>query len=81
MTQKVKLTIRKSADSEMMLGGLRFEACRREIEKVDGVDFVDKIRLYDEGQGDEVEQMKLRDDQLLYVVDVTVGEKAHERIV
>jgi predicted phage baseplate assembly protein len=52
-----------------------------EIEKVDGVDFVDKIRLYDEDRGVEVEQIKLRDDQLAFVVDVTVVEKAHERIV
>lgn len=52
-----------------------------EIEKVDGVDFVDKIRLHDEDRGVEVEQVKLRDDQLAYVVDVHVVEKAHERIV
>jgi len=52
-----------------------------EIEKVDGVDFVDKIRLYDDDRGVEVEQVKLRDDQLAYVVNVTVVEKAHERIV
>jgi hypothetical protein len=51
------------------------------IEQVDGVDFVDKIRLYDEEKGYEVEQVKLRDDQLVHVVDVTVVEKAHERIV
>ncbi len=51
------------------------------IEQVDGVDFVDKIRLYDEDTGVEVEQVRLRDDQLVFVVDVTVVEKAHERIV
>jgi predicted phage baseplate assembly protein len=51
------------------------------IENVDGVDFVDKIRLRDEERDLDVEQIRLRDDQLVHVVDVNVVEKAHERIV
>lgn len=50
-------------------------------EQVDGVDFVDKIRFTDEETGFEVEQLKLRDDELVFLVNVTVIEKAHDRIV
>ncbi len=50
-------------------------------EQVDGVDFVDKIRFTDEETGFEVEQLKLRDDELVFLVSVTVIEKAHDRIV
>ena len=43
---------------------------------------VDKIRMYDDARdGVEVEQLRLNDDQLLHLVDVTVVEKAHDRIV
>jgi hypothetical protein len=51
------------------------------IEDVDGVDFVDRIRLRDEDRGVEVEQLRLRDDQLVHLVNVTATEKAHDRIV
>ncbi len=51
------------------------------VEQVDGVDFVDKIRLRDAERGVEVEQLKLLDDQLVHLVNVTVVEKAHDRIV
>lgn len=51
------------------------------IENIDGVDFVDRIRLRDEMQDLDVEQIRLRDDQLVHVVEVNVLEKAHERIV
>ena len=52
------------------------------VESVDGVDLVDKIRIYDEGRGGfEVEQLRLRDDELIHLVNVTVVEKAHDRIV
>ena len=51
------------------------------VEKVEGVDLVDKVRFYDEQTGFEVEQLKLRDDQLVFLVDVSVIEKAHARIV
>ncbi|MFT7578509.1 MAG: hypothetical protein ACI9MR_000167 [Myxococcota bacterium] len=52
------------------------------VESVDGVDLVDKIRIYDEGRGGvEVEQLRVSDDQLIHLVDITVVEKAHDRIV
>ena len=35
-SQKVRLEIRKGADAELRLGGLRFVACRREIDTIDG---------------------------------------------
>lgn len=35
-TEKAQLTIRKGTDGELALGGLRFVACRREIEGIDG---------------------------------------------
>lgn len=52
------------------------------VESVDGVDIVDKIRIFNEDQGGaEVEQLRLDDDQLIHLVNVTVVEKAHDRIV
>ena len=51
------------------------------VEDVDGVDFVDKVRLHDEDKGLEVEQLKVGDDQLVHLVNVTATEKAHDRIV
>jgi len=52
------------------------------VESVDGVDLVDKIRIYDEARGGiEVEQLRVGDDQLIHLVNVDVVEKAHDRIV
>ena len=51
------------------------------VEDVDGVDFVDKVRLRDEDRGIEVEQVKIGDDQLVHLVQVSATEKAHDRIV
>ena len=34
--EKMKLAIHKGADAELELGGLRFRACRREIDDIDG---------------------------------------------
>jgi hypothetical protein len=51
------------------------------VENVDGVDFVDKIRVFDEELGAEVDQLKLKPDQLVHLVNVTVVEKAHDRIL
>lgn len=52
------------------------------VESVDGVDLVDKIRIYDEARGGmEVEQLRVADDQLVHLVNVDVVEKAHDRIV
>ncbi len=51
-------------------------------ESVDGVDLVDKIRIFDEDRGGvEVEQLRVEEDQLIHLVNVTVVEKAHDRIV
>ncbi|MDP6945810.1 MAG: hypothetical protein QF464_16795 [Myxococcota bacterium] len=51
------------------------------VEDVEGVDFVDKVRLRDEGRRLGVEQLKLQDDQLVHLVAVSATEKAHDRIV
>jgi predicted phage baseplate assembly protein len=51
------------------------------VEDVDGVDFIDKIRLFDEVRGVEVEQLKIGDDQLVHLVNVNATEKAHDRII
>ena len=51
------------------------------VEEVEGVDFVDKVRLRDEGRRVDVEQLKLNDDQLVHLVGVKATEKAHDRIV
>ncbi|MFO0749652.1 MAG: putative baseplate assembly protein [Myxococcota bacterium] len=52
------------------------------VESVDGVDLVDKIRIFDEDRGGvEVEQLRVEEDQLVHLVNVTVVEKAHDRIV
>lgn len=52
------------------------------VESVDGVDLVDKIRIFDEDKGGvEVEQLRVEEDQLVHLVNVTVVEKAHDRIV
>ncbi len=48
------------------------------IEGVDGVDVVHRIRLFDEDQKQQVEQIKLRPDELVHLVDVTVIEKPRE---
>lgn len=49
------------------------------IEDVDGVDVVHRIRLRDEDKKEEVEQIKVMPDELVYVVDVDVIEKAREQ--
>ena len=51
------------------------------VEEVEGVDFVDKIRLSDEQRRAEVEQLRIEDDQLVHLVNVTATEKPHDRIV
>lgn len=52
------------------------------VESVEGVDLVDKIRIFDEDRGGvEVEQLRVGEDQLIHLVNVTVVEKAHDRIV
>jgi phage-related baseplate assembly protein len=51
------------------------------IEDVQGVDFVDRVRLIDETSKIEVDQFKVTAGELVHVVRVEVIEKAHERIV
>lgn len=51
------------------------------IEDVEGVDMVDRIRLYDEDRREEVEQIKVADDELVHLVDVTVVEKPREQFL
>lgn len=48
------------------------------IEDVEGVDMVHRIRLIDEDRKQQVEQIKLRPDELVHLVDVTVVEKPRE---
>jgi hypothetical protein len=43
------------------------------------VDVVHRIRLRDEDRKEEVEQIKVAPDELVYVVDVDVFEKAREQ--
>ena len=51
------------------------------IEDIEGVDYVDKIRIFDEDSGRDVEQLKLGDDQLVHLVNVNVVERSHDRIL
>ena len=51
------------------------------IEDVDGVDFVDRIQIYDEDRKVHVEQIKLGAKGLPYLVYVDITEKARERIL
>lgn len=51
------------------------------LEEVEGLEYVDRIRLRDEGMRQDVEQLKVAEDQLVFLLGVTVAEKAHDRIV
>ncbi|MCA9519704.1 MAG: baseplate J/gp47 family protein, partial [Myxococcales bacterium] len=51
------------------------------VEGVNGVDMVDKIRIIDEDNKFEVDHVKLRDDELVHLVDVEVTEKVHEKMI
>jgi len=51
------------------------------IEEVEGVEFVDRIRIYDEDRKVHVEQIKLGPKGLPYLVDIDITEKARERIL
>ncbi len=50
------------------------------IEEVPGVDFVDRIDIYDEDRQVHVDSVRLKDDELVHLVDVEVREKARERV-
>jgi hypothetical protein len=49
------------------------------IEDIEGVDVVHRIRLIDEDRRTEVDQVKLRPDELVHLVDVDVIEKPREQ--
>ncbi|MCL2326485.1 MAG: putative baseplate assembly protein, partial [Proteobacteria bacterium] len=51
------------------------------IEEVDGVDFVDRIQIFDEDRGIYVDQIKLGPKGLPYLVNLDITEKTRERIV
>jgi hypothetical protein len=50
-------------------------------EEVGGVDFVDRVVLRDLDAGVEIDFVRMADDELPYVTDVRVEERAHERIL
>ena len=51
------------------------------VEEVDGVDAVHRIRLIDEDRRGEVEQVKVRADELVHLCDVDVIEKPREKFL
>jgi predicted phage baseplate assembly protein len=51
------------------------------VEEVNGVDFVDRVRIIDERTQLEVDQLKIGPGELVHCLRVEVVEKAHERIV
>jgi hypothetical protein len=51
------------------------------IEQVKGVEFVDRVDIFDEDRKIHVDHVRLKDDELVHVVDVEVTERSRERIV
>lgn len=51
------------------------------VEEVEGVDFVDRVRIYDEDRKVFLEQIKMGPKGLPYLVNVEITEKARERIL
>lgn len=49
------------------------------VEEIEGIDFIDKIRIIDLDLKVEVEHLRLNDDELPHLVDIEIIEKAHER--
>ncbi|NOZ01714.1 MAG: putative baseplate assembly protein, partial [Deltaproteobacteria bacterium] len=50
-------------------------------EEVGGVDFVDKVSIIDLDTEMDMDYVRLDEDELPFVVEVTVNERAHERIL
>ncbi len=50
------------------------------VEEVEGVDFVEGVRMRDLARDEETEQLRLEDNQLVHLVDVTVTEISREQI-
>ncbi len=51
------------------------------VEEVEGVEFVDQIRLVDEDRNIQVDQIKIGPGELPYLVDVDITEKAREKLL
>ena len=51
------------------------------VENVEGVEFVDRIMIYDEDRGIFVDQIKLSPKGLPFLVNVDITEKTRERVV
>jgi predicted phage baseplate assembly protein len=49
------------------------------VEEVDGVDFVDSVTLMNLERGEEAEQVRLQEDQLVHLVDIQVTELPREQ--
>lgn len=48
------------------------------VERVEGVDFVERVRIFRADRKTEVDQLRVREDQLPFLVAVEVTEKAHQ---
>lgn len=48
------------------------------VEEVEGVDFVESVTMQNVARGEETEQLRLADDQLVHLVDVQITELARE---
>lgn len=51
------------------------------VEEVEGVDFVSQVRIFDEDKKMEVDQIRVTEEELPFLVNVEITEKAHEKIV
>jgi len=51
------------------------------VEDVDGVDFVSRVSIHDEEKKVDVEQIRIADDELPFLVNVDITERANEQIV
>ena len=50
------------------------------VEEVPGVEFVNNVEIMNEDRRIHEESVRLRDDELVHLIDVEVREKARERI-
>ena len=51
------------------------------VEDVDGVEFVSRVSIHDEEKKVDVEQIRIADDELPFLVNVDITERANEQIV
>jgi hypothetical protein len=52
----------------------------RVIEGIDGVDYVDEVLIYDEDLKRSTDHLKLREDELIHVVNVEVRDVQREKL-